>query len=139
MTNLPAIKHMQLLYLFLGGGLGAVSRYGLSTTVQAMAQNTRLQRMPVGIYTCNMIGCLLIGITIGYLLSRGSDQPAWMQPLIVTGFLGGFTTFSTFALDNHKLLSESPSSAILNISASILGSMIAVWLGLKIATSLTQA
>lgn len=124
---------MSFFYIFLGGGLGAISRFGLASAVQAMVQNTRLQRIPVGIFACNMIGCFLIGIVMGYLLSRGNTQPTWLQPLTITGFLGGFTTFSTFALDNHKFLSESPSHAALNIAASIVGSIIAVWLGFKIA------
>ena len=124
---------MTFLYIFIGGGLGAISRFGLSSIVQAMVQNTRLQRMPVGIFAANMIGCLLIGIVVGYIASRGNASPTWLNPLVVTGFLGGFTTFSTFALDNHKLLSESPSHAAFNIAASIIGSIIAVWLGFKIA------
>ena len=124
---------MSFVYIFIGGGIGALSRFGLASAVQSMTQNTRFQRMPVGIFSCNMIGCFLIGCVIGYIASRGSDHPAWLQPLVMTGFLGGFTTFSTFALDNHKFLSESPSSAVLNIAASIIGSMIAVWVGFKIA------
>lgn len=124
---------MNLFHIFLGGGLGAVSRYGLASAVQLMVQNTRLQRLPVGVFACNMLGCFLIGCAIGYFTSRGNTPPTWIHPFAVTGFLGGFTTFSTFALDNHKLLSDSPSHAGLNIAASIIGSMIAVWLGFKIA------
>lgn len=124
---------MNILYIFLGGGLGAISRFGLASTVDSLTQNTRLQRMPVGIYACNMLGCLLIGFIIGYILSRSNTAPTWLQPLIVTGFLGGFTTFSTFALDNHKLLTDTPHYALINILTSIIGSIIAVGIGFKIA------
>ncbi|MGJ8677003.1 MAG: fluoride efflux transporter CrcB [Akkermansiaceae bacterium] len=123
---------MNFLYIFLGGGLGAVSRYGLASTIQLMTQNTRLERLPVGIFACNMVGCFFIGIVAGYLSTR-NFQPAWMNFFTITGFLGGFTTFSTFALDNHKHFLSSPSIATFNIVASIIGSMIAVWLGFKIA------
>lgn len=124
---------MNIIYIFLGGGLGAISRYGLAATIQQFSQNTRLERFPIGIYACNMLGCLLMGIIAGYLSTRTS-QPAWINLFTVTGFLGGFTTFSTFALDNHKHFLTSPSIGFLNIGLSIIGSIIAVWIGFKIAS-----
>lgn len=124
---------MHLFYIFLGGGLGAVSRYGLAAVIQQLTHNTRIERFPIGIYACNMLGCLLIGIAVGFLSSR-SSYPNWINLFTVTGFLGGFTTFSTFALDNHKHFLTSPSIAFLNIGLSIIGSIIAVWIGFKIAS-----
>lgn len=124
---------MHWLYIFLGGGLGAVSRFGLSSSVQMLAEHTRLQRLPVGILVCNLLGSFLIGCLFGYVASRSESPPAWLHPLAVTGFLGAFTTFSTFALDTQKLFSSSPLLAIVNILASVLGCLLAVWLGFKIA------
>ena len=123
---------MNLILIFLGGGLGALSRYSLSAGVQTLAENTRIQRFPIGILSCNLLGCFLIGLAFGFVASRGNQHPAWLHPLTVTGFLGGFTTFSSFALDSHKLFSTSPALALLNIAASVIGSLIAVWLGFKI-------
>ncbi len=125
---------MHILYIFLGGGLGAVSRFGLSSAIQSFAEHIRLHRFPLGIFACNLLGCFLIGCLFGYIASRSSSPPAWLHPLAVTGFLGGFTTFSTFALDSQKLFSSSPALALLNITASILGGLFAVWLGFKLLT-----
>ena len=123
---------MNLIYIFLGGGLGAVSRFGLSSGVQALAEHTRLHRFPVGILACNLLGSFLIGCLFGYIASRGNDHPGWLHPLAVTGFLGAFTTFSAFALDTHKLFSSSPALALLNIAASVIGCLAAVWLGFRL-------
>ena len=123
---------MNLLYIFLGGGLGAISRFGLSSGIQSLAEHTRLHRFPIGIFACNILGSFLIGCIFGYIASRGNEHPAWLHPLAVTGFLGAFTTFSTFALDSQKLFASSPALAILNITASVVGSLAAVWLGFKL-------
>lgn len=123
---------MHLIYIFLGGGLGAITRFGLSSGIQSIAEHTRLHRFPIGIFACNIVGSFLIGCLFGYIASKGNQHSAWLHPLAVTGFLGAFTTFSTFALDTQKLFASSPALAILNITASVLGSLLAVWLGFKL-------
>ena len=123
---------MQWLYIFLGGGLGAVSRFGLSSGIQTLAEHTRLHRFPIGILACNLLGSFLIGCLFGYIASRGNEHPAWLHPFAVTGFLSAFTTFSAFALDTQKLFPSSPALAGLNIGASVLGCLVAVWLGFKL-------
>lgn len=125
---------MHYLLIFLGGGLGALSRYGLSAGVQSLAEQTRLHRFPAGILACNLLGCFLIGLLFGWIASRNGEHPAWLHPLAVTGFLGAFTTFSTFALDTHKLFQASPALAAANITASVIGSLAAVWLGFRCAS-----
>lgn len=124
---------MHFLYIFLGGGLGAVSRFALSSGVQRLAENTRLQKFPIGILACNILGSFLIGLIIGFLAARNQESWARLHPFAVAGFLGSFTTFSTFALDSHKLFSENPTLATVNLLASVLGSLAAVWLGFKAA------
>jgi len=123
---------MNFIYIFIGGGLGAVSRYGLSASVQTIAEHTRLHRFPVGILACNLLGCFLIGLVFGWVSSQNNQHPAWLHPLAITGFLGGFTTFSTFSLDTQDLFASSPALAILNIAISVLGGLAAVWLGFKL-------
>ena len=124
---------MQWIYIFLGGGLGALSRYSLASGIQSLAEQTRMHRFPIGILACNFLGCFLIGLLFGWIASRNGEHPAWLHPLAVTGFLGAFTTFSTFALDTHKLFENSPALAIANITASVVGSLLAVWVGFKCA------
>jgi CrcB protein len=125
---------VNFVYIFIGGGLGAVSRFALSSAVQSLAEQTKLHRIPVGILACNLLGSLLIGALFGYMASRSEGHPAWLHPFAVTGFLGAFTTFSTFALDTQKLFSSSPLLAIINIAASVIGCLAAVWLGFKLAS-----
>lgn len=122
---------MQWIHIFLGGGLGALFRYGVSSGIQSLAEQTRLHRFPIGILACNLLGCFLIGLLFGWIASRNGDHPAWLHPLAVTGFLGAFTTFSTFALDTQKLFDASPALAITNVASSVVGSLFAVWLGFK--------
>lgn len=125
---------MNLFFIFIGGGLGAVSRFALSSGVQTLIEQTRLHRIPLGILTCNLLGSFLIGALFGYIASRSDGHPAWLHPFAVTGFLGAFTTFSTFALDTQKLFSSAPILAIINIAVSVLGCLAAVWLGFKLAS-----
>ncbi len=87
-----------ILLVFLGGGIGSVLRYLISKTF-----NSYFQQFYLGTFLINSIGCLLIGIVIGFsyknnILSQNHTL------LLTTGFCGGFTTFSTFALESHSLL-----------------------------------
>ncbi len=86
------------LFVFIGGGIGASARFALSS---ALNNITKLQGFPWGVFCCNLIGCLLIGLAAGWIKSH---HPHWVHPLFVTGVLGGFTTFSSFALDTHQLI-----------------------------------
>jgi fluoride exporter len=108
--------------IFLGSGLGGAARYFLSLQLQSSGS-----KIPYGILTCNLLGCLLVGII--YALVE-SHHPAWISPLVVTGFLGGFTTFSTFALDSQKLFQAgNPTLAITYILLSVLGGLALCFVG----------
>lgn len=110
------------LFIFIGSGLGAVVRYALSLNMQ-----TPDSKLPYGILTCNLLGCLIIGIVYGLVKSH---HPSWISPLAVTGFLGGFTTFSTFALDTQKLIQAGNTGlAISYILISVLGGLALCFVG----------
>jgi len=115
--------------IFIGGGLGALSRWGLSTGIEKLTLKTVLHKFPLGILTCNLLGCFLIGCVFGYFAQK---YPAWAFPLLVTGFLGGFTTFSTFGRDTFEAFNDGlPLVALLNILLSVVLGVAAVWIGLR--------
>ncbi len=118
----------QLLLVFLGGGLGSMLRYVISKNL-----NTHFQNFFLGTFTVNIVGCLLIGIILGFSLKN--DYLSQNQTLLLsTGFCGGFTTFSTFAFEKHSLLRTGD---LMNFSiytiASIVVGIIAIALGLWIS------
>jgi len=84
---------MNLLYVFLGGGLGAACRWFAST------QMSSASGFPTGTLAVNLVGCLLIGLASAYLV----NQPK-LSLFLIVGFLGGFTTFSSFGLDAWRML-----------------------------------
>ena len=84
--------------VFLGGGLGSVARYWLSLKL-----NNFENSIPFGTLLANILGSLIIGIIFGYSAKSGvlSENHSL---LLATGFCGGFTTFSTFAYENHLFI-----------------------------------
>ncbi|MEM7086337.1 MAG: fluoride efflux transporter CrcB [Bacteroidota bacterium] len=87
-----------LLLVFFGGGLGSVLRYGLGKYL-----NSTITGIPYGTFAANILGSLLIGIILGLAAKNDSISQNTML-LLATGFCGGFTTFSTFAYENHVFL-----------------------------------
>lgn len=85
--------------LLLAGGLGAVSRYALSTWLN----NCDWCGKPWGILVCNLLGCFLIG-TLSVILTHHYSKETGL--IVITGFLGAFTTFSTYALDTVNLMEQ---------------------------------
>ncbi|MBQ7079285.1 MAG: fluoride efflux transporter CrcB [Fibrobacter sp.] len=88
---------MSYLYVAFGGALGSVLRYFLSLVIPKAAG------FPWPTFVANILGCLCIGIFSGMFLKCGTLSPN-LKLFLVTGFCGGFTTFSTFANENLALL-----------------------------------
>ena len=124
------MKHAaHALVIFVGGGLGSVARWALSSAIVHHLP-VRVRNFPFGILACNLLGCFLIGVFFGGLRTFRPEE-VW-RSLLVTGFLGGFTTFSTFAEDTHRMFHHGPAfGASANVAASVLLGLAAVFLGHK--------
>jgi CrcB protein len=117
-----------LLLVFVGGGFGSVLRYGIGKFLNG-SQNG----IPYGTFAANVLGSLIIGILLG-LAAKNTAISHGQTLLLATGFCGGFTTFSTFAYENHIFLKSGDftSFAIYTIATFIIGFM-AVFLGIWLA------
>ena len=115
-----------LLIVGLGGGLGSIFRFLTSVLTQRYVQSL----FPWATFIVNILGCLVIGLLVGYL-TKNNLAHAHLKLLFITGFCGGFTTFSAFALENLKLFQSGHSlMALLYIALSVLLGIFAVWGGM---------
>ncbi|AIT09713.1 camphor resistance protein CrcB [Candidatus Francisella endociliophora] len=112
----------------IGGGLGAMSRFAVTQATASISK-----QIPFGIFICNVIGSLLIGVIAAFLIKTNlfnEEVSTYTRSLLVTGFLGGFTTFSSFSLDVLNLLQRGEIFLALGyIFVSITVSLLAVILG----------
>lgn len=125
--------------VFLGGGLGAVCRYLVTTQVGARFGTV----FPFGTLTVNTVGSFLMGLIMGALLlltERYGFVAAGPAKLLLTvGFLGGFTTFSSFSMETMTLLrGGSLFYAAANVALNILCGFAAVWAGLLLARGIVR-
>ncbi|MCL4103680.1 UNVERIFIED_CONTAM: hypothetical protein GTU68_059759 [Idotea baltica] len=119
-----------LILVALGGSFGAVSRWLLGTWVDGL---TTASKFPYGILKVNVLGCLLIGLLYGLAESRNIFSPE-TRLFVFTGFLGSFTTFSTFGWNTFELFKAGHfGPAISNIVISVVAGLLAVWLGYAVA------
>ena len=106
------------LFVGLGGALGSMARYGVSLTVNRLTEHP----FPIATFIINIVGCFLSGLLFGLgQKNQWIHSDGWL--VLATGFCGGFTTFSAFALENVNLLSKGQStmSLVYCISSVVLG------------------
>ncbi|MGJ8549058.1 fluoride efflux transporter CrcB [Winogradskyella wichelsiae] len=117
------MKH--LILVFLGGGCGSVLRFLIGKWL-----NNAETGIPYGTFAANILGSLLIGIFLG-LAAKNETLSQGQTLLLATGFCGGFTTFSTFAYENHMFLKSGDfmTFAIYTIASFVVG-FLAVFLGM---------
>lgn len=117
-----------LLLVGIGGALGSILRYLTTWAVGKYFSSS----FPLATFIINILGCLLIGIIMG-LLEKNQLTDASIKWLLVTGFCGGYTTFSAFGYENISLLQHGNSAlAFLYIVSSVIIGLMAVWLGLTL-------
>lgn len=106
---------MTAVYIFIGGGLGSLTRYGISLA----AKNWTSLNFPLGTFISNLLACILLAL-VTVLLSSRAEQSDWLRPLLIVGFCGGFSTFSTFGFETYALMQQGYLTvAILNIVISV--------------------
>ena len=119
---------MAYLLAALGGALGALARWGVTTAVPPSPAG-----WPWATLLVNLTGCLLIGVLLAVALARFPDSP-WVRPFLAVGVLGGYTTYSTFAVDVVRLTEAGAwLTAAGYVVVSVVGGVGGVLLGLLAA------
>ncbi len=114
-----------VLQVALGGAIGASARYGVNILAARITPS-----LPLGTLTVNVLGCLGMGLLAAMLALRGGQH---LAPFLLTGVLGGFTTFSAFALDMTVLMERGDSGLAAGyVVISVVLSLLAVLAGLAI-------
>ncbi|MET7375364.1 fluoride efflux transporter FluC [Micromonospora arida] len=116
-----------------GGMLGALARAGLQDAAPHPPTG-----FPWATFGINVSGCLLIGVLMAVLGHLGGGHPL-VRPFLGVGVLGGFTTFSTYAVDvQQAMVAGAPGAALANLAATLLGALAAVGLGDAVTAGLLR-
>lgn len=120
---------MEYFWVGIGGFAGANARYAFATWVAARAGTT----FPLGTFLINLSGSLLIGVILTLLTDRVIADPLWRR-LVVVGFLGGYTTFSSYTFEAVALLEQGDwrRAALYVVGSNLLG-LLCCWLGITLA------
>ncbi|MGA1271941.1 MAG: fluoride efflux transporter CrcB [Burkholderiaceae bacterium] len=116
--------------VMLGGSLGAALRWGLSATM-----NHRWSAMPLGTWLANLLGGFLVGVAVAWFSKHADMDPAW-RLFVITGLLGGLTTFSSFSAEVVSMLqSERYQWALATVALHVLGSLLMTVIGIRLVES----
>jgi fluoride exporter len=117
---------MNTLLIFIGAGFGGVSRFLTSKGLASLLG----QNFPYGTLAVNVLGSFIMGFLYVLILDRLHGIEDYLRPLILTGFLGGFTTFSSFSIETLVLFENgSYVSALANVLLNVVLCLLFVWLG----------
>lgn len=118
----------QVLFVGLGGAAGSMLRY----LTHVITMKYYAASFPLATFMVNVAGCFIAGLIFG-LTAQETTEAQNLKLLLITGFCGGFTTFSAFALENAGLMNSGNTiTAVLYTIASIAAGLLAVWSGLLI-------
>jgi CrcB protein len=114
-----------------GGALGAMARHAVNHYVH---QRALASTFPTGIFLVNVVGSFAIGIVAGLLAGNRIHLSQHARTFVIVGFLGGFTTFSSFSLDTLALARDGhPGQALWNVAGQVGLSLLGVWVGFRLA------
>ncbi len=120
---------IQLLTIAGGGAVGATLRFLVSSQIYRVLGRD----FPYGTFTVNVLGSFLMGTIFILVIERGLLSMEWRNAVMI-GFLGAFTTFSTFSIETLNLLEAGEvTRAIMNIALSVSVCLMATWLGMILA------
>ena len=120
----------QLSIVLIGGGLGSVCRYIATTLIGSIGGTV----FPFGTLFVNFTGSFLMGFLMFFFLDEHFTLPETLRLFLAVGFLGGFTTFSSFSMESILLLrGDSFFYAFANLAGNMLLGLLAVWLGMQAA------
>jgi CrcB protein len=120
---------MRYLMVVIGGGTGSLVRYVAATAIMTRFGG----KFPLGTLVINVTGSFLIGFLMTMLTERFQFDPIW-RFLLVVGFLGGYTTFSSFEWETYSAVRDGGLWAgMLNVVSSVMLGYVAVWLGSMLA------
>ena len=120
---------MKVLMVAVGGGIGATTRYLVSTwAAEKFGTN-----FPYGTLIVNVVGCFIIGLFMTLVTERFIVSPYW-RLFVTVGFVGGLTTFSSYSYETLKLLQDANIvMALYNLMGNVIIGFFATWLGISLA------
>lgn len=117
---------LNFLYVFIGGGLGAMSRFGIARIMPPSTSG-----FPTPTLIANLLSCILLGMLMSWVLSKQLSHS--VQLFLMTGFCGGFSTFSTFSAETFKLLQAGQAGiALLYVGLSLGVCLLGIALGMRL-------
>ena len=123
-----SIQHLGL--VLIGGGIGSICRYVATTLIGSIGGTV----FPFGTLFVNLLGSFLMGFLMFFFLDEHFTLPETLRLFLAVGFLGGFTTFSSFSMESQLLLrGDSFFYAFANLAGNMLLGLLAVWLGMQAA------
>lgn len=120
---------MNFILVFIGGGLGSICRYGISLIMKSHGYI-----FPLATLTANAISCIILGALVGVTLKNGSPSDI-QKYLLMTGFCGGFSTFSTFTNETFQLFQNGNLMyALGNILFSLIICLFCIFIGVRLVS-----
>ena len=126
-TSNAGVMHLtlNLLAVAVGGAIGAVARHLLSSIVLRVSGTL----FPLGTFAVNVIGCVVFGAIAGAAAQRVQLAPA-VRVFVLTGILGGFTTFSSYAFESFTLMRDGQMLwASINVAGQVVAGLVGMWAG----------